>query len=801
MATVNGTDYYFIDMQQASGGNITHHLLKDKAGRDAVAPTEATSTASAAHATWSYFFYNGVLYQATADIASGGTITPNTNCKAVTVGGQLGDLKSAITGTGYGLSIEGKNKVTISSSDLVQGGYEYGSLDSSKANRVSLYKVVPVYPGMKILFTAGTKFNQFYCKKYDSNLSNFGNISWGNSNVNIDWNGYAIILFRYRSGSSDLNLTPSDYDATMSFLSFTGEFEVQCFPFTFDSWTNKGVNATSGELDSDNATRLAMKSPYYPMNKKVLFYTKPGYEFLVYAYDYAENYQGLLKTGGTFAKSSSNAKWVTEYEGDYGRYGFRFVIAKADHSQTISSSEADCFCFTDASYLTRPDYSAIASNYNAEANRTGEVRINPDLWEIGQCTASTGGWLYPENGTYVNCTVCPKEGYYLELQAGDVISLTDYTNAKFIAGYRIGTTYYTFENWKTADTVVPHTGEYVISIRTRDETDISNKSDLLDLLRIKRVKSSVYFNVKTYGATGNGTSNDRTAIQNAFDACNTAGGGTVIFPAGTYKVNSTLIFYSNTHILLDCGATILRGGSYNMMLQTYCTDETLEYNGVHDVIIEGGTIDAGTGITQGCAPIGMIHAKNITIKNVRMRHNNVGYHCCDICGCKNITIEDCIFEDPLTTDSHAEIIQFDSPTSRTTFPSSQLTEGANTFDSTITQNVEVKGCRFFLNDVSPACGNHTTSANKNILIHDNIITGEAGSYGAISFDDPNGNPNATTQVMIHNNIIEGATYGFNFSAVGTGKIYVRDNIFKSIGTLKINPDSPVGIFSDNIELE
>lgn len=99
MATVNGTDYYFIDMQQASGGNITHHLLKDKAGRDAVAPTEASSTASAAHATGSYFFYNGVLYQATADIASGGTITPNTNCKAVTVGGQLGDLKSALNET------------------------------------------------------------------------------------------------------------------------------------------------------------------------------------------------------------------------------------------------------------------------------------------------------------------------------------------------------------------------------------------------------------------------------------------------------------------------------------------------------------------------------------------------------------------------------------------------------------------------------------------------------------------------------------------------------------------------------
>ena len=61
-----------------------------------IAPTEASSMASAAHANGSYFIYNGTLYEAIADIAAGGTITPNTNCKAVTVGGEVSDLKSAI---------------------------------------------------------------------------------------------------------------------------------------------------------------------------------------------------------------------------------------------------------------------------------------------------------------------------------------------------------------------------------------------------------------------------------------------------------------------------------------------------------------------------------------------------------------------------------------------------------------------------------------------------------------------------------------------------------------------------------
>jgi hypothetical protein len=62
------------------------------------APTEASSTASAAHATGEHFIYNGVLYVATTDIASGATITPNTNCRAVPggIGGEVSELKSAI---------------------------------------------------------------------------------------------------------------------------------------------------------------------------------------------------------------------------------------------------------------------------------------------------------------------------------------------------------------------------------------------------------------------------------------------------------------------------------------------------------------------------------------------------------------------------------------------------------------------------------------------------------------------------------------------------------------------------------
>ena len=49
------------------------------------------------------------------------------------------------------------------------------------------------------------------------------------------------------------------------------------------------------------------------------------------------------------------------------------------------------------------------------------------------------------------------------------------------------------------------------------------------------------FNVRDYGAKGDDTTDDRAAIQAAIDACGAAGGGTVLVPPGTYRLNSQTI--------------------------------------------------------------------------------------------------------------------------------------------------------------------------------------------------------------------------------------------------------------------
>lgn len=58
-------------------------------------------------------------------------------------------------------------------------------------------------------------------------------------------------------------------------------------------------------------------------------------------------------------------------------------------------------------------------------------------------------------------------------------------------------------------------------------------------------KSNNVYNVKDYGAVGDGTTNDTTAIQTAINAVKVAGFGTVYFPDGTFVITGSLTIPSN----------------------------------------------------------------------------------------------------------------------------------------------------------------------------------------------------------------------------------------------------------------
>jgi polygalacturonase len=64
------------------------------------------------------------------------------------------------------------------------------------------------------------------------------------------------------------------------------------------------------------------------------------------------------------------------------------------------------------------------------------------------------------------------------------------------------------------------------------------------------------FNIRSYGAVGDGTNLDSPAINQAIQAASEAGGGTVFIPAGTYLCGS-IHLNNNIHLYLDAGSVIL----------------------------------------------------------------------------------------------------------------------------------------------------------------------------------------------------------------------------------------------------
>jgi polygalacturonase len=136
----------------------------------------------------------------------------------------------------------------------------------------------------------------------------------------------------------------------------------------------------------------------------------------------------------------------------------------------------------------------------------------------------------------------------------------------------------------------------------------------------------VFFNVRNYGAAGDGKTIDTPAINRAVEAAAAAGGGMVLFPAGIYLCFSIRL-KSNVHLHLEQGATILaadsplpgqatgyNGGVYDAAESKTDWDAYQDYGhnhwhnsliwgeDIHDVSITGAGLIYGKGLSFGVGP-------------------------------------------------------------------------------------------------------------------------------------------------------------------------------------------------------
>ena len=189
--------------------------------------------------------------------------------------------------------------------------------------------------------------------------------------------------------------------------------------------------------------------------------------------------------------------------------------------------------------------------------------------------------------------------------------------------------------------------------------------------------SDGFYNVRTFGALGDGKNLDSPAINHAIDAAAQAGGGTVFLPPGTYLCGS-IHLKSNIHLRIDAGATILgapqamnaydpaepfTGTAYQDGGHTYFHNSLIWGENLTNVSITGPGMINGGGLTRsdkdvnkgpiglGDKAIALRRCRNILLRDFTIFHG--GHFAIIVTGCDNMTM------DKLTVDTNRDGIDID----------------------------------------------------------------------------------------------------------------------------------------------
>lgn len=238
------------------------------------------------------------------------------------------------------------------------------------------------------------------------------------------------------------------------------------------------------------------------------------------------------------------------------------------------------------------------------------------------------------------------------------------------------------------------------------------------------------YNVKDFGAAGDGQADDTAAIQQALSLAAQGEYSHVVIPKGTYKTTDTLRIYRRTRLTLDPGATILRCHDHSFLVNGDNGSMFEGYGGHGDIVIEGGVWEGNIlQFPDTFNGFGLARGSGIVIRGIEMR-DVVTAHGIDMNACENVLIENCRFlgyRDGTADQSrdYAEAIQL---ANHTASGFSQM----GGFDGTPCRNVIVRGCYFGASGTPgtqawPAgVGNHYAVHNlynANIKITDNTFNG------------------------------------------------------------------------------
>jgi len=287
----------------------------------------------------------------------------------------------------------------------------------------------------------------------------------------------------------------------------------------------------------------------------------------------------VTRSGST--SGSSSASWAVSGSGENAAVGADFVGGQFP-SGTVSFAPGE---------ITKTIFVEVAGDTVVEPDETFTVTLfNPVNASIGNATVigvirndDTNLSIFPESADKPQSSSGVTPFTFTVTRTGDLsgesfsqwsvsgtgvnpATATDFQGGNFPSGS------VSFTPGETIKTITINVSESTLG--ETDETFVVNlfnplgatilipsaignirsiASDFVPL--IDRIVPTQVFDVKTFGAIGNGTTDDTKAVQDCIDAARTAGNGAIAyFPKGTYRVTKTINIYGSNYSIGGAGA-------------------------------------------------------------------------------------------------------------------------------------------------------------------------------------------------------------------------------------------------------
>ncbi|CAG7643134.1 right-handed parallel beta-helix repeat-containing protein [Paenibacillus allorhizosphaerae] len=286
--------------------------------------------------------------------------------------------------------------------------------------------------------------------------------------------------------------------------------------------------------------------------------------------------------------------------------------------------------------------------------------------------------------------------------------------------------------------------------------------------RLKRIVEGNTVSATWFGAIGDGTHDDTSALQAALNEAVNRSYTIVTIPSGTYKLTQELFLVKNTSVVMEQKTELLRSHGNNIFRNYRTSDVFNGYEGNGNITIENGILNCNAlqypHIASGMA---FAHAECVTLRNVTIKDLPSG-HAVELTAMKNVTFDRCSFLGFSHDGSkyYSEAIQIETATQAGFIGYSK--------DHTTTRDVTVQNC-YFGNSSTPGMvpwpcgiGAHGSSYNgyyDRILVVNNTFDGS--SYWSIR-------PFKWTNSVITGNVMNNVSGGIFVTMPAPGSESTKD---------------------------